>query len=274
MNLNKGLIGTRSFSIVVIGIYFVTIPNAFPMAKKPPQAPIRQEIVTPEPKPLYTLRDCYELSLKRSETIAIRKEAIEETEAEFLKAGGEIFGDVDFVMTDFRQDAPRQPVFTSSSTSSDVGRSSTAYDRRERKFVITQPLFQGFKSIAALGAAGSLRKQRKQERIRAEQLLFFDVARAFYDVIEQKRNVEIIEEIRKSFLERIDSVLGLRIVETAEPPDSILKLLKAREDARRNKDFAHSDEIRKEIQKQGWFVKDGRPGEPSQLKKKKRVWEN
>ena len=203
MNLTKGLISARSFSIAVIGIYFVTIPNAFPMAKKPPQASVTQEIIASEPKPTYTLRDCYELALKRSETIAIRKEAIEETEAEFLKAGGEIFGDIDFVVTDFRQDAPRQPIFTSSSTSSDVGRSSTAYDRRERKFVISQPLFQGFKSIAALGAAGSLRKQRKQERIRAEQLLFFDVARAFYDVIEQKRNVEIIEEIRKSFQERI-----------------------------------------------------------------------
>ena len=151
---------------------------------------------------MFTLKDCFELALKRSETLAIRKEEIESAEAEILKASGQVLGDVDFLITDFRQDAPR----TGSSASSGIERASTAYDRRERKLVISQPLFQGFKSFAALTAAGSLKKQRKAEWKRAEELLFIDVAQAFYDVLYRQRDVETIEAILKSYEERIEEL--------------------------------------------------------------------
>ena len=78
----------------------------------------------------------------------------------------------------------------------------------------------------------------------------------------------------KSFLERVDSVLGLRMTEEVAPPQDLISLLKEREAARQKREFGRSDEVRREIQKRGWLVKDGRPGEPSQLKRKKRVWEN
>jgi cysteinyl-tRNA synthetase len=78
----------------------------------------------------------------------------------------------------------------------------------------------------------------------------------------------------KQFLERVDSVLGLRVSEEATPPVGLLKLLREREEARAKKEFGRSDEIRRQIHSQGWLVKDGRPGESSQLKRKKRVWEN
>lgn len=80
--------------------------------------------------------------------------------------------------------------------------------------------------------------------------------------------------LAQQFLEKVDSVLGLRIVEEAKPPAEILKLLREREAARARKEFARTDEIRRQIHAQGWLVKDGRPGEPSQLKRKKRIWEN
>lgn len=78
----------------------------------------------------------------------------------------------------------------------------------------------------------------------------------------------------KRFFEKVDSVLGLQIAEEFQPPEELLKLLREREEARQKKDFVRSDEVRKQIQKQGWIVKDGRPGEPSQLKRRKRLWEN
>lgn len=178
--------------------------------------------------PALTLKDCYLLALKRSETIAITREAIAEASAEFLKASGEVLGDVDFLITDFRQDAPR----VRSSGSSGVESTSTAYDRRERKFVISQPLFQGFKSIAALGAAGGLRKQRKQERLRAEQLLFLDVARGFYDVLKQAEEVAIIEGIHVSYKERIKELEEREKIGRSRPSElativSRMKILEA-----------------------------------------------
>ena len=182
---------------VIVLAFCVASPKAYAIEKTPP--PEQIEPLKESPAPTFSLTNCYELSLKRSETIAIRKEEIEETEAVFLKAAGEIFGDVDFTITDFRQDAPEN----ASAGSSSVERTSSAYDRRERKFVISQPLFQGFRSIAALGGAGSLRKQRKEEQIRAEQLLFLDVARSFYTVFKYERDVNLIKEILQSYEERV-----------------------------------------------------------------------
>lgn len=177
-----------------------------------------------------SLKDCYLLALKRSETIAISKEAVAETTAEFLKATGEVFGDVDLLITDFIQDAPS--IRSSSSSGSGSDSTSTARERRERKLVISQPLFQGFKSIAALTAAGSLKKQRKEERLRAEQLLFLDVAGAFYDVLKQADEVAIIEGIHTSYEERIKELKEREKIGRSRPSElataiSRMKILEA-----------------------------------------------
>ncbi len=150
--------------------------------------------------PALTLRDCYLLALKQSEAIAIKQEEVEATEAQFFKAASEALGDVHFKMTQFRQDA-RDTGDTSS-----VSGTLTRQLKRERVFEINQPVFQGFKAFAALNAAGGLKKQRTAERIRAEQLLFFDVAQSFYSVLREEKDVEIIGEIEKLFKERIDEL--------------------------------------------------------------------
>ena len=165
------------------------------MAKRPP----REISSSAEKTPFLslTLSDCYRLALKRSETVAIQKEDIQEAEAQFFKATGEALGDVDFVMTRLEQEK------LEGSGGGSVGSTFAAPERRERKFVITQPLFQGFKSLGALTGAGSLRKQQKEEWVRAKQLLFLDTAQAFYQLLRQKKDVEIIERIHTLFKERL-----------------------------------------------------------------------
>ena len=180
--------------------------------------------------PVLTLKDCYLLALKRSETIAVKKEGVSEATAEFLKATGEVLGDADFVITDFRQDAPDNQ--SSSSGSSSIGSTFSARDRRERKVVISQPLFQGFKSIAALTAAGSLKKQRKEEHLRAEQLLFLDVTSAFYGVLKQSEEVAIIEGIHTAYEERLKELKEREKIGRSRPSElatavSRMKILEA-----------------------------------------------
>ncbi|MBI4357951.1 MAG: TolC family protein [Candidatus Omnitrophica bacterium] len=183
----------------LFGLFFfnLTTPACHALAKKPSQKQTRtsEANIVQEPT-LFTLSDCYQLALKRSETIAISKETVEEAEAEFFKSTAELFGDVDFLITDFRQDS------RGSREGGATGTSSVPH-RRERKFVITQPLFQGFRSIAALGAAGSLKKQRKQEWVRAKQLLFRDVVLSFFSVLERTKDVEIADGIHQALEGRI-----------------------------------------------------------------------
>jgi outer membrane protein len=182
-------------------LLLLTPPPVWALGDKPPKdaAPPKEEIKVME----RTLLDCYKLALTRSETIAISQEAIEKTEAEFLKAAGEFIGDADYKISSFRQDPLSTADLGGSSSGSSISSNFFKTHRRERKWVFTQPLFQGFKTFAAINAAGALKKQRTSEQIRAEELLFDDVAQAFYNVLKQKRDVEIVEGIIKSYQERI-----------------------------------------------------------------------
>ena len=209
---------------------FFALPEVGAMGKRPPLPPNPEALSTPAKFPPLALNDCYELALKRSETVAIQKEDIKETEAQFFKAAGEALGDVDFIVTNTKQENP------SGGEGSSVTNSFTDPERLESKFVIKQPLFQGFKALGALTGAGSLKKEQKEEWIRAKQLLFLDVARAFYGFLREKEDLGIIEGIDSLFEERIkDLVKRERIgrsrpseVATAEARMKVLEAERAR----------------------------------------------
>lgn len=74
-------------------------------------------------------------------------------------------------------------------------------------------------------------------------------------------------EDKNSLLE-YDKVLGLRLseVEVLEIPDEIQSLVDERQQARDNKDFSKSDEIREQIETMGYTVKDTNSGQIIQRK--------
>lgn len=76
-----------------------------------------------------------------------------------------------------------------------------------------------------------------------------------------------------NFLRRTDQIFGFDVTACDQIPDGVKKVLAEYTDARKEKDFNKSDALRKEIADQGWLVKDGRPGEPSTVKKIRRVWD-
>jgi len=61
---------------------------------------------------------------------------------------------------------------------------------------------------------------------------------------------------------KFDKVFGLKLEENKkiEIPDKVKKLLKIREEARKEKDWKTSDELREEIKKLGWYVNDTKEG--------------
>jgi outer membrane protein len=137
-----------------------------------------------------TLMECFALALKRSETIAIQQELIAASEGRFLQALSGALPRVSFVSSDKRQD----------------GSGSSAFTLRnipDRHFTFTQPLFSGFKEFAAMAGARAERRQRKYLRTRAEHLLFVDVADAYYLLLEQRKDRDALEAIRRALEERI-----------------------------------------------------------------------
>ena len=190
---------TLSLGLLFFIATFYPAADLWAMAQRPPREKL-PAVALETPERLLSLQDCYKLALQQSETLAIRREEIEKTEAAFLRAFDEALGEAHFVVSELRQE-PQNTTSSESSVSS-----SLRELRRERKFVIQQPLFQGFKSIGALGGAGSLRKQRKQEKKRVAELLFKDVVSSFFSVIEQNKDVKAIEDIRALFVERIQDL--------------------------------------------------------------------
>lgn len=177
------------------------------MARKPPLEK------SPAPVSLSLgLLDSYELAFKRSEALAIRKEEIGRTLSSFLQASGDILGDVDFVSTNFRQD-PQKNIVTSDSTN------NLTFERRQRAFVISQPLFQGFRAIGGLSSAGSLRKQKQAEWARAKQLLFMDTYNSFYEYLRLKKDVETIEGISNLFEDRIKNLRDWEEIGRSRPSE-------------------------------------------------------
>ena len=146
----------------------------------------------PDAAPL-TLADCYALALKRSETIAINQELIKETEGRFLQALSGALPRVSFSSSDKRQDGSGGSAFTLRNVP-------------ERKFVFSQPLFSGFKEFAAMAGSRAERRQRIEEKRRAEHLLLIDVANAFYLLLEHREDLSALEAIRLALTQRLDEL--------------------------------------------------------------------
>lgn len=145
-----------------------------------------------EASPL-TLADCFALALKRSETIAIQRELIKETEGHFLQALSGALPRASFEASKEWQD----------------GREGSAFTLNEipqRRFVFSQPLFSGFKEFAAIQGSRAERRQRQHERTRAEHLLFTDVADAFHLLMEKREDLRTLETTRMALVERIDEL--------------------------------------------------------------------
>ncbi len=138
-----------------------------------------------------TLKECYQMALERSETVAMQGQVIKEAEGRFLQNLSTSLPKIAFVDTEKKQD---------------TGSSSARTYFPERVFVFTQPLFTGFKEFAGIAASKAEHKQREQELLRAQQLLFTDVSDAFYLLKSYQEDLKAVEEIHKALQDRMDEL--------------------------------------------------------------------
>jgi cysteinyl-tRNA synthetase len=78
------------------------------------------------------------------------------------------------------------------------------------------------------------------------------------------KDTSLSDSVRKATILDFDKVLGLKLDEPkkkTEIPEEILKLVDQRRLARESKDFKKSDELRLEIEKMGYIVKDSPSGQ-------------
>jgi cysteinyl-tRNA synthetase len=84
--------------------------------------------------------------------------------------------------------------------------------------------------------------------------VLLDLAKAGNRFMDEGRLAEPEAVIR--LLETFSSLLGLRWEEKDAVPKHVMQLVREREEARREKDFARSDALREEIEKAGYLIED------------------
>ncbi|MFA7255725.1 MAG: TolC family protein, partial [Candidatus Omnitrophota bacterium] len=151
--------------------------------------------------PTLSLEECYRLALIQSETVAIQKEAIARATAQIFNAASQGLGSVDFIVERTFQDN-QQSNLAGSGGLANLGDPNI----QESKFKISQPLFQGFKAIGALTGAGSYKREQTEAWIRAKELLYTDVSRAFYNVLRYEKEIEINQGIHELLQKRIQEL--------------------------------------------------------------------
>ncbi len=137
-----------------------------------------------------TFQECYRLALDRSEELRIRDESIAQTKAKYQQALSGVLPRLSFKATEFRQDASGSDTFTLRS-------------RPSKYFTLSQPLFKGFKEFSAMTAMRAEESQRRLERRRAEELLYLEVAEAFFAIERHREESAILQESERLAQERV-----------------------------------------------------------------------
>ncbi|MBI3292522.1 MAG: TolC family protein [Elusimicrobia bacterium] len=169
----------------MIGATTVSAEGALPQSPSPSSSAL-------------TLQDCYHLALQRSEDLKTQSENIAQAEARYQQALGNVLPHLSFNVSESLQD-------TSGISGGDggVGGTFTRRERPEVKFIVRQPLFSGFREFAAMSSFKSESRRATLLFNRASKLLFQDVARAFYLVVQLETDLGNIRTLIQLTQERV-----------------------------------------------------------------------
>lgn len=230
LNLFRSL--KQLFALSVLSVFLVSLcpgdASAFwPFPNKKKAAPAAE----PDSSTL-TLRRAFELSLEHAEVIAIEQEKLKEVEARFYTALDEVTPDLSFLLSEMWQDTPKKGEADGGGSSDGASSNLSRRTKPEGKFVFSQPLFKGFKEIAAINASGADKKRQTALLRQAKLMLFLEVSQAFYNLQEARQNLVILGEMRSTLDKRVKDLsdrveLGRSRSSEVETTRADLKLIEA-----------------------------------------------
>ncbi len=135
-----------------------------------------------------SLTDCYELSLQRSEQIAIAETDIEIARHRYFQALGTVLPKASFIYRNDLQDPVSNDEGGFSNNFSRISRSQTAFN-------LYQPLFQGFKEFQAIKLSKVDKVRQKLLLENAKRLLFEDVTVAYLTISRIERDIDATQMI-------------------------------------------------------------------------------
>ncbi len=147
-----------------------------------------------QPLRTLSLAEAYRKALARSESVKITAEEMAQAQARFYRSFDYFLPSVRYKISRYEQD-----VNTDSGSSFDFSRRA----QRDQKFVFSQPIFSGFKEIAALTGSGADKKEQALKLRRAKQILFIDVMEAYYTYLNTEKDSQVLYKIHQLMSERL-----------------------------------------------------------------------
>lgn len=136
--------------------------------------------VTPPPTMHpYGLDDCFQASIRRSETIANQDELIIQAEEKYKQAIGSVLPNISGVGTYYQQQTPNN----------ELGNSISPSNQTTAKLTGTQYLFQGLREYATFRQDKLLKSAQEDSKKQALIALFESAAQSYYSVLSAERQV-------------------------------------------------------------------------------------
>lgn len=167
-----------------------------------------------------SLKECYELALKQSETIGIAEESIKAAEARYQSALRSLFPEFTLNVSErFRNSQNQGAQVTGSNTLG--GFVGTRTDRFEAGIKVTQPIFAGFRDIILARAVKAEERAAQFQKQREEQILYRDVARSYLQVVMFERDIKEVTATIKALSDRVGELNEWEKLGKSKPSEAL-----------------------------------------------------
>lgn len=150
------------------------------------------------------LQECYELAVMKSETLGMKASEIKVQEALYWQAISTAFPQIHAKATPTWEDQSYgQNLSRSNSSLSTASRKVPTMDSWEGKITVAQPIFRGFREFSAASAAKEGQTAKGFELKRSREVLYEEVAGAFYQWIQYEEDLKLILELQTTLSQRV-----------------------------------------------------------------------
>lgn len=151
------------------------------------------------------LDTCYRLAVARSNTLAINEQSIRTAEARYWEAMSGLLPNISLVGTERLQNKDESTVRITSLVP-ELNQSQIFISSRDRSqethLHFNQTIFDGFRSMAGMMARNADIESQNYNRRRSYQLLYMDVANAYYQILMDEGDLRIIGDLRAALNRR------------------------------------------------------------------------
>lgn len=157
-----------------------------------------------------SLKDCYNYTLERSESLKIREEQILTSEKIYQETLATIFPTLDAGFEYRRRDnanfgrVQSGRIISVDDPSTPIGGSGGILGKTQAGGLVSlnQPLFRGFREYLLLNAAEIETKARKLDFLRNKEILYLNVADIYYQINAAENELDVLREAKKTLQER------------------------------------------------------------------------